>query len=688
MSRLAALGRHPDLLLAGFVVAIVATLLVPLPPWLLDVLLVANIALTLTLLVTALFAETPLALSSFPTLVLIATLFRLALNVSSTRLILGTATAGEVITAFGRFVVQGSYLVGAVVFLILTVIQFLVVAKGAERVAEVAARFTLDALPGKQLSIDADIRAGACSQVEGRARRRALERESQFYGALDGAMKFVKGDAIAGLVITSVNVLGGLVAGPVLQGMTVAHALSTYTLLSIGDGLVSQVPALLTAISAGLLVTRVQGGDGGLAGDVVAQLFAQPRPLAVVAVLLAVLGLVPGLPLPPFALLATAAASAALWRHRHPPAAAPGPDEDAAAPEADADASGEGEAPGPAALVLELGHEVAPETLEALVGARLPALRAHLAEVHGVPIPGFRLRPGAVGGSGFRLLVNELPVAAGTLPKGPVADLDPEEATLLGLAGTPVALGDRRALGLDPAGVAAAEAAGLPVRAPAEAAAEVVGTALVAHLHELVSLQVTQALLDRLEARSPAVVREVTRRVPAPLLCEVLRHLVEEGVSLRWLERPLEALATLPEGAAEGEGAVARLVARARRGLAAHLVHPHVRDGVLPVVLLDPLVEDLVREARVETPDGPALALSPGHQARLLDALGRELEGDPPPVLLAPADLRAHLWRLAYRVQPRAAVLAYQELPPALPTRPVGRLALEGLDPVALGVVA
>src|SRR3954451_19698791 len=295
-----------ELGLALLVISVVAMMIVPLPTWLLDVLIASNLSLSVAILLVVLYVPDALAIATFPTLLLLTTLFRLALNVSSTRLILLQANAGEVIKAFGGFVVKGNYVVGAVVFLVLTIIQFIVIAKGSERVAEVGARFVLDAMPGKQMAIDAEVRAGTLDGNEARRRRRLLSRESQFYGSMDGAMKFVKGDVIASLVITVINILGGLAIGVGQKGMPVVDALKRYGLLTIGDGLVSQIPALVLSTAAGVLVTRVasEDPDTPLGQELASQLFGMPKALRVAAGFVLLLGLVPGLPAPPFLALA------------------------------------------------------------------------------------------------------------------------------------------------------------------------------------------------------------------------------------------------------------------------------------------------------------------------------------------------------------------------------------------------
>jgi len=301
----AVIQRHYDSAIAALIVVIIGIMVIPVPAWLMDLLLSVNITVSVFILLISVYVSSPLKIAAFPALLLITTLMRLSLNISSTRLILLNGYAGEVISAFGQFVVGGNYVVGGVIFLIITIVQFIVIAKGAERVAEVAARFTLDAMPGKQMSIDADMRAGLITIEEARKKRRTIERESQFYGAMDGAMKFVKGDAIAGIIIILVNIIGGLIIGTVMKKMALGDALRTFTLLTIGDGLVSQIPALIISTAAGIVITRVASEEDNmhLGKEIGTQLFAQPRALAITAVLLAGFAVAPGLPALPFLLL-------------------------------------------------------------------------------------------------------------------------------------------------------------------------------------------------------------------------------------------------------------------------------------------------------------------------------------------------------------------------------------------------
>lgn len=663
-----------DALFALAVLAIVLLLVTPLPPLLLDGLLALNLAASAGILVVTLFTRSALGFASFPTLLLLTTLFRLALNVSSTRLVLSRGEAGRVIEAFGRVVVQGNAVVGAVVFAILTLVQLLVVAKGAERVAEVAARFSLDALPGKQMAIDADLRAGAIDEAGARRRRRALERESQLHGAMDGALKFVKGDAIAGIAIVLVNVTGGLVAGA-LRGMDLAAAARRFALLAIGDGLVSQIPALLVAVSAGIAVTRVASEDeeGSLGGEIGRQLAAEPGALAAVAALCGGLAVAPGLPAIPFLLLAGSAGLGAyrLARRR----ASRGEGAPAAAPVSESGAPPEEATPCAQAspVALELSVELlalARADDDRFAREALPALRARLWYDLGVRIPPIAIRGRPTASGAWSLLVDEIPVASGrATAEEAVVLVPPDELALVGIDAVPELdpLTGRAVSRIDARD--AARAAGLgTVRSPLDRVLAEVAWALSRAVHQLVGVQEAQVLLDSLEPSAPALVREATRQVPPAVLAEVLRRLVEEGVSVRPLRTILEAL--LEAGPQRGPAALAEA---ARRALRRHIGHRCAGDGPLQALLLDPRAEEAVREALA----GETLALDPRVAAGLLEALSAEVRGlEAPPVVLASPDIRRALSGLLTPRFPRVPVLSFEELPPELPVRPVGRLAL------------
>jgi type III secretion protein V len=663
-----------DVVLAALALATVSVLVAPVPPWLLDLLLAANLALAAMVLVVALFAREALRFASFPTLLLFTTLYRLALEIASTRLVLARGEGGRVIQAFGQVVVQGSYVVGAVVFAIVTLVQLLVVAKGAERVAEVAARFTLDALPGKQMSIDADVRAGAIDQAEARRRRRALEREGQLYGAMDGALKFVKGDALAGVVIVLVNVAGGLVAG-ITRGLPLEAAARRYALLAIGDGLAAQVPALLVSVAAGVAVTRVAAEDegGSLSEDIARQLFTDPRALGAVAGLCAALAVVPGLPAAPFLTLSAAAAIGAATRAHRPTVTAGSGAGHAGAADVVSGVAHISSAASPL-LVLELAADLA--ALARADGGRfsseaLSALRDDLVRDLGVMAPEIALRSAPLPPGTWRLLLDDVPAGSGRAAAG--------EALALASPGELQEVGISCAAELEPltgarvARIALADApraaALAPVRAPLERVAAGAAAALRAHAHLLVGIQEVQALLDALEPSHPALVREASRAVPAPVLAEVLRQLLEEGISIRPLRRILEAVLE-----AGGARAPVALTEACRRTLRRHIAYTYAGAGPLEALLIDPAAELELRN----TLAGGVLALDPQAARTLLDDLSSALAtgNASGPVLLTVPELRRPVRQLVATRFPRVAVLSYEELPPSLVVRPVGKVRI------------
>ncbi|MGZ3440651.1 MAG: flagellar biosynthesis protein FlhA, partial [Polyangia bacterium] len=622
--------RGGAIALAAFVVAVVAMMIVPLPTPLLDLLLTSNLAISVALLLVAVWSARTLELSTFPTLLLLTTLYRLALNVSSVRLILLQANAGRVIHAFGAFVVRGDYVVGFAVFLILTIVQYVVISRGAERVAEVAARFTLDAMPGKQLAIDADLRAGAIDANEARSRRGQLSKEAALYGALDGAMRFVKGDAIAGLLILTISLTGGLVIGVVRHGMALGDAARVYTLLTIGDGLVSQLPALLISTAAGLVVTRVASDeDGATLGPDLARQLMRPGALATTAVLLAVLALVPGLPLWPFLVVAAGAGGLA-WlalRQRaqvprvpladapHPPAAlevALDPALHAAAPALEARL-----AQVTRTLADELGLIVPPLMLA--VDARLP-LRGYEIRLHGTPLADGIIPDG-------RILVD---LAPNKLPAGPEGKID-GLATEHPQTGAPASW-------VPASSVARLPATGLMMLDGPSAIAARLDAALRAAAPELVGLDETQRLLDAAAREHPALVRAlVPARVELTLVAEVLRRLVAEGVGLRDLPSVLEALArAVAETRGHNDPAV--LTERVRAQLTRVITHRFATgaggDRHVSALLLDADAEEAVRGALRPAGDSVVLALEPDLADALLASVEREAGAHKSPIIL------------------------------------------------------
>ncbi len=634
-----------DIALAALVVLVVGLMIVPLPTWTLDLLISTNLSAAVAILLVVLYVPDAVGIATFPTLLLLTTLFRLSLNVASTRLILLQANAGEVIRAFGTFVVRGNYIVGAVVFLVLTIIQFIVIAKGSERVAEVGARFALDAMPGKQMAIDAELRSGTIDGNEARRRRRQLSRESQFYGAMDGAMKFVKGDVIATLVILVVNILGGLGIGVGVKGMSVVDALKRYGLLTIGDGLVTQIPALVLSTAAGVLVTRVasEEADTPLGDELARQLLGVPRALQVAAVFVLLLAVVPGLPALPFvvigALLLVVGRARARAQNRDEQRAATEP-----APRERPRGSREPSfVPVVVPWSLEVSEDLAP-ALDAEPGglrAMAVGLRELLFAELGVPLPAprVRVRPGL----GRRIVVvslQEVPARVLQVPE----ELEGEALTAWAREST---------LGL--------------LR---ERAADFLGLAEV------------QRLLDELEQFAPATVRNV---VPKPvglvLLTEVLRRLVEERVSVRDLRAILEALSTLAATEKDPLSLTEYVRGQMRRAITFRLTAGQSR---LDVVVLDPLIEDTVRRAITRTPAGAFLTLAPQAARDVIASIRRALASAPAgehgqrPVVLTQPDIRRFVRKLLEPELPDVWVASFAELLPEVALKPVARATAAG----------
>ncbi|MDB4954260.1 MAG: Flagellar biosynthesis protein FlhA [Myxococcales bacterium] len=606
-----------ELAIAALVIAVVVMLIVPLPRPLLDGLLTLNIGVAVLLLMASLFTESPLRFASFPTLLVVTTLFRVGLEVSTTRLVLADADAGSVVRAFGSSVVSGNLIVGLVVFAVITIVQLVVVARGAERVAEVAARFALDAMPGKQMAIDAELRTGSIDADTARKRRGDLERESQLYGAMDGAMRFVKGDAVAAIMIVVINLVGGLAIGIGSRGMTAGEAIRTYSLLSIGAGLVAQIPSLLVAVASGLLVTRVaSSGDRSLGEDLGTQLTGSPRALAGAAILLLGLALVPGLPLAPFLLLGGFAAGFAVIAARARPRVTATLDE-----------------PGPDHSRITL--RVSPRLHGSLV-TRSVELHTMLAEVR------------ATVGSRSGLPLAPLAVAQ-----------DSELAT------------DELALALDGTPVAWSRASGDPVAA----LRDWLPNALAQLVPELIGVDRTAALVDQAAAHSPVLVREVVPRiVTLPVLADVLRQLAREQVPIDDIAAVLEAIALAPAPAGGfAAQTVPALVEHLRGQLRRQISARWAPRGQLVVYTVDTMIEEAVRTAIDRRDGGQVLALEPAIAHDIVSAVRNKL-GDKPAVILASGDVRRHLRSLLEPELPEVAILSAHELAPGTSLTTAGRI--------------
>jgi flagellar biosynthesis protein FlhA len=649
------------------VVLVVLMMVVPLPAALLDILIAFNISISLLVLLVAMQVKKPLDFAVFPTIVLVATLFRLALNVSATRLVLRDGYAGHVIEAFGNIVIGSSLIIGLVVFAILVIIQLTVVTKGAERVAEVGARFTLDAMPGKQMAIDADLNSGLIDEDEARRRRKEVAAEADFYGAMDGGSKFVKGDAMAAVIITFVNLIGGFAVGMLQRGMEPSEAIATYSLLTVGDGLVSQIPALLMSVATGVIVTR-STSEGDVGTDLFTQFGRQKQALRIAAFALLGLALIPGIPKLPFLLvggLLLLASTRAV------------PDEEAGATPAAAAAAAAGavaEAPQPDQITESLRVDplellLAPDIVDLVDPSRggdlldrVRALRRKTALDLGIVLPPVRTRDGATLSPGsYEIRVGGVSVATGEAPSGHL-----------------LAIGD----GLEslPGRQTQEPVFGLPaVWVPLEhrAAAEVLGATLVeraavltTHLAEMVrqhasrllSLDDVRELLDVLKAERPAAVEElVPGLLPLSAVQRVLQGLLDEQVSIRDLGRVLEGVGQRARVTQDPDA----LLEAARASLGPALTAPYARDGVLHAITLDPALETKIAEGLRASEQGVVLALDPFTAQRLVnDVAGlvsaSEQRGETP-VLLVSGPLRLPLRRLLRTSLPQLPVIGFTE---------------------------
>lgn len=672
------LTRHSGVLVAAGVMSIVFLMIIPLPRVLLDFLLAFNISLSILIFLIGLYTEKPLDFSVFPSALLIITLFRLALNVSSTRLILtrgheGIDAVSRVIGAFGSFVVGGNFVVGIVIFLILVVINFVVITKGSTRIAEVSARFTLDSMPGKQMAIDADLNAGLIDEAEARGRREEISREADFYGAMDGASKFVRGDAVAGIVITGINILGGLVIGVLQQRMPLAQAVTTYTTLTVGDGLVSQMPALVISTAAGILVTRA--GSQSKLGDVLPRQLGQtPAALGVASGVLLTLGVVPGLPFLPFAALAGVMGGTAYsLKHAH---MAEERKEAERARRAAEQAESAPEGPEEVTqllqvdvLELEVGygllHLVDPSQGGDLL-ERIRSIRRQIALEMGVVVPPIRIRDNLqLRPTEYLILIKGVEGARGELKEDHYLAINPGVAES-GVEGIPTR---EPAFGLEALWIREehreqAQIKGYTVVDPSTVVATHLTEIIKQNAHELVGRQETQNLLDAVKTHAPALVEEL---VPNLLslggVQKTLQNLLRERVSIRDLRTILEALADYAPMSKDPELLTEYVRASLRRAISRQYAD---EEGKLPVIALDHQFEETLAAAVQRTEHGSFLSLDPQTAQKALRALGRAAEDvslmNRVPVVLIPPTVRLPLRKLAEKVLPSLVILSHNEV--------------------------
>jgi len=687
------LSGGSEAILAVAVVGILMVMIIPIPTGALDIFLAFNITFAIVILLTAMYTLKPLDFSIFPGLLLMTTLYRLALNVASTRLILlhgneGPGAAGQVIKAFGSFVVGGNYFVGLVIFVILVIVNFIVITKGAERIAEVAARFTLDAMPGKQMAIDADLNAGLIGEGEARKRREVISQEADFYGAMDGAAKFVRGDAIAAIIITLINIIGGLLVGVIQQRMDLSTALQNYTILTIGDGLVSQIPALIISTSAGLIVSRAASG-ASMGKEFARQFSLQPRALFLAGCLVFFLGLVPGLPTLPFIILGGGMAALGHFitrakrrsdeRQLAEKAAEPPP---SFTPE-------QAEQLLPLDLMeLEVGYGLIPLVDEEQQGdllERIKSIRQQFALEMGIIVPplhvrdNLQLKPGeyAIIIKGNEITRTELMIDYFLAmdpgdAKRPVDEAIPTREPAFNLPAFWVPESKREE----------AQFAGFSVVDLSTVVATHLSEIIRTHAHELLGRQEVQRLLDNLAKTNPKVVEEL---VPSLLslgqVQKVLQNLLRERVSIRDLLTILETLADYAATTKDPD----ILTEYARQSLSRSIVRPYVTaEGVLPVMTSDPQIEDMVAEAVQTTEHGSYLNLDPGLAQKVIVAVQKKVEEfmdqNLQPILLTSPLVRRHFRRLMERFVPVLVVVSHNELVPDIEIRSLGMVNLTDAD--------
>lgn len=654
------------------VVAILMVMLLPLPRFILDLLLSFDITLSVIILLVGLQVRRPIEFSVFPSILLMITLFRLSLNIASTRLILlhgneGAGAAGEVIRAFGNFIVGGNYTVGLVVFTILVVINFVVVTKGAGRVAEVAARFTLDAMPGKQMSIDADLNAGLINEADARRRRREITEEADFYGSMDGASKFVRGDAIAAVIITLVNIVGGLAIGVLQQGMSPGLAAQTYTVLTVGEGLVAQIPALIVSTAAGIVVTRA-ASDMDLGGAMTKQLLMSPKPVGIAAGILLALGLVPGLPHLAFLVLGSAVAWMAYHLHQEEiREAAPTPTQTSTAPKADE---------GPTRVTpldlmeVQVGYGLI-GLVEGTQGTalldRIKALRRQFAETMGFVVPPIHIRDNLqLRPNEYAIMLKGVEVAKADVLPGHLLAIDPgtgQKGVVQGIATKEPAFG-LPALWIPEDGREQAQMAGYTVVDASSAIATHLSELVKRYGHELLGRQEVQALLDEVGKSHPKLVEElIPTMVPLGTVVRVLGNLLKEGIPIRDLRSILEAISDQASNSKDPE----LLTEYARQALARTITKQYqASDGSLQVITLDPRLDRSLADQVAALPPGASLQLDPTVSHKLLTGIKQAAErvaarGQQPIVICSQA-VRRHLRRHSDRILHSVPVMGFNEV--------------------------
>lgn len=674
--------RRSDFIIAAGIIFILGFMIVPIPTILLDMSLSFSITLSIIILLVSTYIFKPLEFSVFPSVLLIAVLLRLSLNIASTRLILmeghtGTDAAGQVIQAFGEFVVGGNFVVGFIIFLILIIINFIVITKGAGRVAEVSARFTLDAMPGKQMSIDADLNAGLIDETEARRRRQEISKEADFYGAMDGASKFVRGDAIAGLIIVIINIIGGFLIGVLQQGMPLADAARTYTILTVGDGLVAQIPAIITSTAAGIIVTRA-GAESNLGSDFVKQVLINPKALGTAAVILAVFGIIPGLPTIPFLILALAAGAGAYIISKTSKG------QDAVQPEP--------EKPSPPEtfesllsidpLSLEIGYGLIPLVEEGgPLLTRIKALRKQMVTDLGFIVPPVHIKDNlSLKPSQYSIYIKGIVVSSDEVIINKYLAISPgtEEIKIQGIPAKDPAFG-LQAVWIDEKDTEKAHLAGYTVVDSSSVITTHLTEIIKNHAHELLGKQDVQRLLDNLSKTHPKVVEDL---VPSLLnlgaVQKVLQNLLRERVSIRDLQTILETLSDYASIAKDPDMLTEYVRQSLSRSITKQLQNP---DGSISVIVMDPKTERIIIESMQTTPQGAYLSLDPMAAEKITENMktnfGETILKGYHPVILCSQSIRRFVKRLAERVSNSIVVVSHNEITPNTKVYSLGTIKLE-----------
>lgn len=673
------------------ITAILAILLFPLPTAVLDVCIAINITVSLVVMFSSLYIDRPLMFSSFPAILLITTLFRLALNIAATRLILGNgkeglAAAGHIVQAFGEFVVGGNFAIGIVIFIVISIVNLKVITKGSGRIAEVAARFTLDAMPGKQMAIDSDLNTGIIDEAEAKVRRKDLSREAEFYGAMDGAAKFVGGDAIAGIFIVGINIVGGLFIGVVQLDMGWMEAAKIYTLLTIGEGLVAQIPSIIISTSAGLIIARAASGED-LGSDVMGQLSSSDKPLLISSAVCFGMALLPGLPFVPFMLLAAGVGGIALIKRKAlakqdamPADAIPGAkaEEDKPKPGSREEVTG---LLGMDTLELEVGFELVSLVESGDLVERIRSLRRQFAVDYGFIVPPIHIRDNVrIKGGEYRFLLRAAPIGQSEIKSQHLLAMDPGNVStpIQGVATKEPAFG-LDALWIPDSDKERAQIAGYTVVDPATVITTHITELVRSHMYELLTRQETQYLLDTVAKDSPKLVEElVPTLLTVAQVQQVLVHLLREGISIRDLKTILEVVGDWAPHVKHPE----KLAEQVRRRLARSITTKYLSaEGMLPLVSLAPQVERALAEAVQQSDEGSYLSLEPGFAQMLISRLSKSsekfLELGQTPLVLVPSHVRPALARFLERFVPGVAVISHQEIAANTRIQSLGVVAFE-----------